>query len=61
MIATCSIYTLCNILRNLHCHTVDCYVKFNCFTFRDSGPDETKIKGYLPKDKQFLYTKNGMP
>ncbi|CAH3119255.1 unnamed protein product [Pocillopora meandrina] len=26
--------------------------------FVDSGPDDTKIKNYLPKDKQFLYTKN---
>ena len=37
---------------------VDC--SFNTyFVFRDSGPDETRVKGYLPKDKQFLYTKNG--
>ena len=29
------------------------------FVFRDSGPDETRVKAYLPKEKQFLYTKNG--
>ena len=31
---------------------------FCLFFPRDSGPDDTKIKNYLPKDKQFLYTKN---
>ncbi|XP_068732127.1 ubiquitin-like-conjugating enzyme ATG3 isoform X2 [Montipora capricornis] len=31
----------------------------HCPTWKwDSGPDETRVKAYLPKDKQFLYTKN---
>ncbi|XP_066024775.1 ubiquitin-like-conjugating enzyme ATG3 [Pocillopora verrucosa] len=31
----------------------------HCPTWKwDSGLDDTKIKNYLPKDKQFLYTKN---
>ncbi|KAK2573654.1 Ubiquitin-like-conjugating enzyme ATG3 [Acropora cervicornis] len=31
----------------------------HCPTWKwDSGPDETRVKAYLPKEKQFLYTKN---
>lgn len=47
-------------LSMVSCKIVDCSFNQIYFVFRDSGPDETKIKGYLPKDKQFLYTKNGM-